>query len=57
MAACPSALTTGWVTVATPGVARTAAASPAVLAPPPGSRAAMISGASKPGPKPRAIVA
>ncbi len=47
------------VTLATPGVARTAAASPAVptTAPLDGSLAAMTSGASKPGPNPLAIVA
>jgi hypothetical protein len=45
------------VTAATPGVCRIAAASPAVLAAGDGSLAATISGASKPGPNPLAIVA
>ena len=47
------------VTRATPGVVPTAASIPrtaAVPVPPGGSLAAMISGASKPGPKPSAVV-
>ena len=59
MAAARSALTTGGVTRATPGVAPTAASIPrtaAVPVPPGGSLAAMISGALNPGPKPCAVV-
>jgi hypothetical protein len=57
MAAFPSVLRTTGVTEATPGVSRIAAARRAVLAPGAGSAAATITGASKPGPKPRAMVA
>ena len=57
MAAFPSALRTAGVTAATPGVWPIAAARRAVLAPGDGSAAATITGASKPGPKPRAMVA
>ena len=60
MAARPSPLVTVGVTAAIPGVARSAPASvvsPAPCAPPAGSRAATISGASKPGPNPAAMVA
>ena len=57
MAAWPSLLTTTGVTAATPGVAATAAASRAVSARASGSVAAMITGASNPGPNPCAIVA
>jgi hypothetical protein len=63
MAAWPSRLTTTGVTAATPGVAATAAASFPVPASCPvpagesGSFAAMITGASNPGPNPCAIVA
>jgi len=57
MAAFPSALRTTGVTAATPGVWPIAAARRAVLASGAGSAAATITGASKPGPKPRAMVA
>jgi hypothetical protein len=57
MAASPSPLTITGVTAATPGVAATAAASRVVSAFGSGSCAAMITGASNPGPNPCAIVA
>ena len=57
MAAFPSALRITGVTAATPGACRTAAASRAVLVSGAGSAAATITGASKPGPKPRTMVA
>jgi hypothetical protein len=58
-AACPSLLTTGGVAAATPGVLATAVSTRAmsVAAPSEGSAAATISGASNPGPNPRAIAA
>ncbi len=56
-AAWPSGLTRAAVTRAMPGVAAIAPASRAVLAVGEGRAAATISGASKPGPKPRAIAA
>jgi hypothetical protein len=57
MAAAPSWLTITGVTAATPGVDRSASARRAVPAPGEGSLAATISGASKPGPNPLAMVA
>ena len=56
-AARPSGLIRAGLTRAMPGVAAIAPASRVVLAVGEGSDAATISGASNPGPKPRAIVA
>ena len=54
MAACPSRLTTGGVTAAIPGVRSIA---PRSVSRPLCPFVTTISGASKPGPNPRAIVA
>ena len=58
MAACPSWLTTGGVTPAIPGVASMAPRSESSFGPSAGvTLAATMSGASKPGPNPWAMVA
>ena len=57
-AACPSWLITGAVTAAIPGVPAIAVRSEASAGPPDGATfAATMSGASKPGPNPCAMVA